>query len=219
MKEIEKILEPAIKKLQTIQSSKEQTKSTSKDWKKFLPFAKKKIEDAGLDNMLKVFPAMIAKELTETVEDNKGFCVMGGVGCGKSKRMLLFSRLFNIKIITAKEICNYALASSNPFLVNEIVNAVIDKTGLYQKRMYDLVLDDLGDEEENAMIYGNRKDIIRDAIDIRYNLFDYGGGHRTHFTTNLTLAELEERYGDRTFSRLNKMVHFIEMEGKDRRKK
>jgi len=59
-------------------------------WKNFMPFVNGQIRDAGLDEALPHFAAMIAKSFTGEVADGKGFCVQGFTGCGKTKRMELF---------------------------------------------------------------------------------------------------------------------------------
>ncbi len=66
-----------------------------------------------------------------------------------------------------------------------------------------LFIDDLGVEEKGVW-YGERPEVLRLFIQQRYNLFRLQG-IITHFTTNLSIKEIEERYDVRSKSRLQEM--------------
>jgi hypothetical protein len=70
--------------------------------------------------------------------------------------------------------------------------------------------DDLGFEKE-AIYYGNECDVMKEIILSRYDLFE-SIGMITHFTTNLSLEELETRYGESVMSRLEAMMTFVEFD-------
>ncbi len=203
------------------QHTEKATNSKSfKNWDYYLPFFEKQIKDAGLDDAFKLLPEMLAKEFTGQVQDNKGFAVFGGVGCGKTRRILLFRKLFNVKFVNAFEVCNVLqrhIRGSESYL--DVINANVDIGAIKQPREYDLIVDDIGYEDPEYVVFGDRRDIGSDIIQYRYNLFAYKGGHKTHFTTNLTDKQLYNRYGEANHSRLKEMCHFVTMPGEDRRKK
>ena len=68
-----------------------------------------------------------------------------------------------------------------------------------------LAIDDLGTEPREILDYGNVLNPIVDLLTKRYDeqLF-------TIFTTNLTLVQIREKYGDRIADRLNEMMDIIE---------
>jgi DNA replication protein DnaC len=69
--------------------------------------------------------------------------------------------------------------------------------------------DDLG-AEEVRMNYGNKKEVMVDLINERYDLF-IQHGLLTHFTTNLTPDEIEKRYSTRVRSRLKHMCNILSL--------
>jgi DNA replication protein DnaC len=87
---------------------------------------------------------------------------------------------------------------------------------LEYKNSYDIIIDDLGAEPHKVMAYGSEifatTDLIVERHKNRNNLF-------THITTNLEPEDIQERYGDRIFSRLGEMCNFVKIIGKDYRLK
>ncbi len=72
-----------------------------------------------------------------------------------------------------------------------------------------LIIDDLGTEITNAFIISQLYDIINERI---------LGRRPTIISTNLTLAQLNDRYSERIFSRISKEYDFIKLFGTDLRK-
>lgn len=72
-----------------------------------------------------------------------------------------------------------------------------------------MAFDDLGDER-TGQHYGDKVEVMSLIIQDRYEHF-VGGGIMTHFTTNLTPAEIKARYGDRVYSRLRQMVNVVQV--------
>ena len=85
---------------------------------------------------------------------------------------------------------------------------------------FDIVFDDLGAEEIRNN-YGNKKEVMVDLINERYDNF-INLGVITHFTTNLTPSEIEKRYSTRFRSRVRQMCNEMPLgtkaTSKDRRK-
>ena len=76
-----------------------------------------------------------------------------------------------------------------------------------------MIVDDLGTEPREVMEFGNVYTPLIDLITTRYEeqLF-------TIFTTNLILAQLEEKYGKRIVDRLNEMVEKVVFENESYRR-
>ena len=76
-----------------------------------------------------------------------------------------------------------------------------------------MIVDDLGTEPREVMEFGNVYTPLIDLITTRYEEQLY-----TIFTTNLTPAQLEEKYGKRIVDRLNEMVEKIVFENESYRR-
>ena len=76
-----------------------------------------------------------------------------------------------------------------------------------------MIVDDLGTEPREVMEFGNVYTPLIDLISTRYEEQLY-----TIFTTNLTPAQLEERYGKRIVDRLNEMVEKVVFENESYRR-
>ena len=76
-----------------------------------------------------------------------------------------------------------------------------------------MIVDDMGTEPREVMEFGNVYTPLIDLITTRYEEQLY-----TIFTTNLTPAQLEEKYGRRTVDRLNEMVEKVVFENESYRR-
>ena len=76
-----------------------------------------------------------------------------------------------------------------------------------------MIVDDLGTEPREVMEFGNVYTPLIDLISTRYEEQLY-----TIFTTNLTPAQLEEKYGKRIVDRLNEMVEKVVFENESYRR-
>ena len=73
-----------------------------------------------------------------------------------------------------------------------------------------------GIAEKDVISYGDRINLMEELMLDRYDNkipFD-----QTHITTNLTVDEIESRYGTRVRSRMREMFNLIELHGSDMRK-
>lgn len=76
-----------------------------------------------------------------------------------------------------------------------------------------MIVDDLGTEPREVMEFGNVYTPLIDLITTRYEEQLY-----TIFTTNLTPAQLEEKYGKHIVDRLNEMVEKVVFENESYRR-
>lgn len=149
----------------------------------------------------------------------KGIILAGNCGVGKTWLMKLFSKnqrqIFFLR--NAKEIANQ-FEKKGQESVDEYTelfkNPFNDPDSFYQTYA-GLCIDDLGTEDIKVN-YGNKKSVIGDLIEQRYDKKNMG--IMFHATTNLTSQQLNDYYGGRIVSRLREVTNFIELKGNDRRK-
>lgn len=149
----------------------------------------------------------------------KGLLLAGNFGVGKTWLMKLFSKNQRqcFKVISAKTIADdfekYGEEGMSEY-VTLYQNAVNDVDAFFQRNS-GLCMDDLG-TEDLKIHFGNKKNVVGDIIEKRYNY--KSTGVFLHATTNLTADQLKEFYGGRVTSRMREVFNFIELPGQDRRK-
>lgn len=139
---------------------------------------------------------------------NKGLCLIGRIGSGKSLLMRILSE------------CRYPDRAFGIVSTRAIVDAY-DTDGPGATRRWGMkaseyrhdkwvnqhmCLDDLGFEEQGHY-YGKRTEVLTGTINDRYDHRIHG--LVTHITTNLSLRAIRERYGDRVESRINELCNII----------
>ena len=150
----------------------------------------------------------------------KGLLIIGS--CGRSKTFC-FERIFH-----------YFTTKFNPEKKYQRVNAYdiqieCEKKGLeaihsfkYQRiqeehsLFYNMYIDEIGSEQNIVNHYGNKIHPLEAFLFERYRVFTRYN-KLTHCTTNLTLDQLKENYGDRIYSRLFEMFNIIVTKGTDLR--
>lgn len=146
---------------------------------------------------------------------DKSILLMGKTGVGKTYSIV---KLHNLMPPLHER---YNL-SSNLLEANDIVNkyAVWYSSGMKTKHPldymneYNLVIDDLGNEQEKIVIYGSEVYPIKQLLVERHKSRKL---LRTHITTNLDVDSLYKRLDDRIMSRLYEMCNFVELTGTDYR--
>lgn len=149
----------------------------------------------------------------------KGIMLLGNFGVGKTAFMKLFSsnQRQPFRVAGAKYIANLFESDGQDAIeeFNKNYKNAINAADCFYKKESGLCIDDLG-TEDIKMNFGNRKNVIGDIIENRYNLKTIGVFF--HATTNLTVQQLNDFYGGRVISRMREIMNFIELPGKDRRK-
>tara|TARA_R110002049_G_scaffold234596_1_gene407847 strand:- start:8193 stop:8855 length:663 start_codon:yes stop_codon:yes gene_type:complete len=132
------------------------------------------------------------------IDPNKGILLSGPVGCGKTSLMKLLPfiipHLKSYEVIPARNIT---------FTFNSIGYKIIENYG--NSNFY--CFDDLG-VETTGRHFGKDCNVMGEIILSRYDLF-LKNNIKTHATTNLNAAELEEKYGNRVRSRMRQLFNLI----------
>lgn len=143
----------------------------------------------------------IQEAIKHAVDENKGIFIYGATGVGKTY------------------FCHALANSKRGIFVQNFVSLLSEfrdymQKGFYFEKMKELcnedylVIDDIGAEKVTDFV-----------LEFLYTITNrrYENLKRTIFTTNLSLSEFQERYGDRILSRLSEMCIMVELKGKDRR--
>ena len=148
---------------------------------------------------------------------DKGIALLGQFGTGKSLFMSLFAKNQRqvYRVCSVKDVADeFADKGEDSKYVNKMPNPLNDAGAFYQPYT-GLCLDDLGTDDEKVH-YGNRKNVVGDLIEKRYN--KENTGVFLHCTSNLGPDEIKEFYGGRVLSRMYEIFNFIVLPGEDRRK-
>lgn len=166
-----------------------------------------------------------AVKCAETLKNGKkGILLMGGTGTGKTHLMHCLKHMAHgypsvFTIENSRQIARD---------YKQYGESVIDRYGknsyckgqhgqiLHSKPIH-LCIDDIGFEEANTKMYGNNTNVIAEILADREEGLKYHG-MITHATTNLDPTELKKAYGDRVYSRIEKMFDFVVLKGEDRRR-
>ncbi len=133
-----------------------------------------------------------------------GLLLMGGVGTGKTH---FFRTVGEVR-------ARHGMARPVVYAMMDTVGRKVDEVRAFftGAARAEVVLDDIG-AEPTFNEYGNRWDILPWLLEMRM-----AAPGRTHFTTNLSPAELERRYGARTVDRIHEMAASVAYAGKSNRR-
>jgi len=144
---------------------------------------------------------------------DKGICLSGPCGTGKTVALRLLARWVGAHYMTATQAVESYRADAEgwPEIVTPRLPSMWDGVNVWP----DLAIDDLG-AEPTAASYGQRSEALATLVDMRETYYRQHGA-RLHIATNLVQAEIATRYGDRTLSRLLGLCHWREWAGADGR--
>jgi len=158
----------------------------------------------------------IAKNFNGSLK--KGLLVSGNIGCGKTTAMKIFRKLtYQFRIYETRYIIREFNIDGMEVLNKYGKESYLQKYPEAPKTPINLCFDDFGLEDTNSQLYGNSANVIGEIMLDRYEGF-VNYGIRTHATTNLSPANIEEIYGDRLRDRLREMMNFIVLKGNTLRK-
>lgn len=144
--------------------------------------------------------------LDDSYELNKGIFLFGEKDLGKS----FMFRVFNTFLSSLEK-----LGRKNKNGVFNIISSIElvyeckKNNGIPEKFLKgEWLIDDIGAEPTEQVNYGNRQIFMADYIFRRHQLWEKSG-IRTHFTSNLSIEQIESTYGDRTSDRIFRMCNIM----------
>jgi len=147
-----------------------------------------------------------------------GLLLYGSVGTGKTTALYAIRRVINAACQAERDdntLLGYGKAVIEVVKAKEIVQSYTDNSLHYVnlKRTDLLAIDELGVEPVDVKNYGNASEPIIDLLSYRYDKMKV-----TAISSNLTMKQIEERYGLRLADRFNEMFHKVAFTGKSFRK-
>jgi len=151
----------------------------------------------------------------------KGICLAGPMGTGKTQLMRVMQKLMTdiepFGIVSLVSMASYY----NQKEIGEIALSDIKRVSVQSfvgYRLNHICGNDLGRENPESINMGAREDVRARFIYERYDLFQM---HKvkTHFTNNFEeRSDFEERYGNLNYDRIKEMCNIIFLNGESRRK-
>lgn len=150
----------------------------------------------------------------------KGILLTGPVGVGKTELLRVFRKnkrqcFHLISVYEIEAACQEKGVEYFQSYIRHVPGWGGSEKVFFQNKI-GWAFDDLG-RESIVFDFGNKSDVISKIIQTRYLLKDEVPFSGLHVTTNLTPAEIEDRYDYAVRSRLREMFNYITIEGKDRR--
>lgn len=137
----------------------------------------------------------------------KGILLTGPVGCGKTSLMTLLRLVLppgeRYRVLSCRQV-SYAFQQKGYEVIGRYSTGAGSKPAVY-------CFDDLGTEHVQRH-YGNPCNVLGEILLSRYDLF-ISSGLKTHLTSNLTSAEIEQIYGVRVRSRMREMFNLVSFPG------
>lgn len=192
--------------------------ANSLDLKMFLQVTKDFVDGYDIDknneNEIKCLNAYFMQDekfhsYNDFFDLGKGLMLLGPVGTGKTLLMRIWQRFMLYKDKKTFSILH----------INALANNYIEQgaSSLEKYNQKDLLVDDIGlFDKEDVKRWGNQTNVFEEIVMYRYEKF-IDNGIKTHFTTNLTVEQIEKEYNPRIWSRLKEMCNMIPLVGLDRR--
>lgn len=157
-------------------------------------------------------PRVYGRAAYRIVEDTKPWlCMCGYVGTGKTTMLRAISEMLtSIQTVDDGKFRSMAPFSFRYITATELAEVLAESKATYHgiRNIKLLLIDDVGREPKEILDYGNALYPFIDLMQYRYE-----NGLGTIFTTNLTGAELRERYGERIADRMREKCFFVSFEG------
>lgn len=151
---------------------------------------------------------------------DKGLLLQGPVGCGKTTlmQMFRFNQVSSYAVISSRTV-SYEFSKNGYDGINRYFG-LLTTSDIYKscgQGFVGVCFDDIGTEIDKKH-YGNESNVMAEILLNRYDNKALAG--KTHLTTNLSIDQIGERYGDRVKSRFKEMFNQVDfaINSPDRRK-
>lgn len=145
---------------------------------------------------------------------DRGILILGNNGTGKTMYMKIFLML--LTYLHSKRTPSYSgkQIESNMRLPEDEQGRIDVQKALLSPTFF---FDDLGEELDKVMVYGTYVELGKDVLTQRYEEF-ISKGSLTFATSNLSMKNIEDKYGYRVGSRMHEMFNVFIRKGEDMRK-
>jgi len=123
----------------------------------------------------------------------RGLLLIGSCGIGKTFGARILSALLGWDFLTSDDVLDE--------FADDGYQACVSSTDYFGREPRHLIVDELGAEVCPLVHYGTRTNVLLDTINKRYNGWIKLGA-RTVYTTNLTIDDLQRKYGGPVVDRL-----------------
>lgn len=164
------------------------------------------------DNLSKIFNWLIGYRINVSL--NKGLLFTGDYGTGKSVLMKAIVKF--IDEYYSDRIVENGIPAPYYVLSHDIATAYLEQNLSVLNRMKTtsvLAIDDLGYETKKVMSFGSEQHPFEEIL-----MYRYDRKRTTLITTNLSLNQISEMYGQHIKDRIKQMVYIIEFKGQSKRK-
>lgn len=145
---------------------------------------------------------------------NKGLYVAGATGTGKSWAMEIISaycEVDDVRVKLGREFFKLTFECIRTDAICDRYSEAGNILGYKNRRV--ICFQDLGTEPSESLYMGNRIPVMKQILESRGDRNDL----ITLITSNISMAETEDLYGERVRSRLSQMCNYLVLNGKDRR--
>jgi len=144
-------------------------------------------------------------------ENKKGYCLIGGYGCGKTEIMKAFvsTRFHPFDYLKSERLCMMTSAI-------EMVDHYNTDNNFNRHLETNLYIDDFGSEQRAKFMAKDDEPILSKFLEMWYMK---NRDKNLYLTTNLSPEEIQNKYGGRVYSRLNELCEFMQLNGEDFRSK
>jgi hypothetical protein len=166
-----------------------------------------------IDNLIAYF----TRQQDSVLDLNKGICLFGEIGTGKSTIMKLFSKFTR----------EYKLSTQFEFIYMDDIYSECDSRGLEALNSYKFrrcCFDDIGMRGENDINnFGTKMNPYKELVRRQYNRFSRTIPSLSHYTTNIQYhnkdftPDLVKTFGVRELDRFREMCNFVYLGGDARR--
>ncbi len=160
------------------------------------------------------------EERDDSYSLKKGLLIQGDVGTGKTVAIRLFQHLLRtrkegFKMIATRHVVREFIIQGEAIIEEYGRKSYKDKNLNGTPRIF--CFDDLGLEETDSKVYGNKRNVMAEILFDRYEEF-CRTGMKTYATTNLDATGLEAAYGMRIRDRFREIFNIIQFKGDSFRK-